>query len=407
MTLFKWEFAKIARRKSTKIALILALCYVIFSTIYNAVVNLGSSDGTGRSQSDGISEINRQYEFAKKYKGELTEEKLLSAYNDILAAYSEENLVKSEYDGSLDPSQEAWDKYIVPLGTMQYVLRRLYNLIPEYSYFNSIIDVPEAMIKDFYGVRKSVTEDFISSQISDENDREFFLKQNAKITEPFYYDWYEGQELYLEILSPIPVIVALICAIFSAPVYASEYSRKTDSIIMATKHGKRKIAVAKLSAVLAFSAIAYTLCVGIYIAGQLIFVGTRALDCPIQYIKPIATAPLTIGQAEIYQIVLGFVCCMAICAFTALISSVVKSSFPAIIVSMSVIFIPMLISGSIPEGLDIITSVIPFMSDYTELFRMNMYFHIWSPYLMIVSPIIIFGVCLPLAVKGYIRHQAT
>ncbi len=405
MEIFKWELKKIIRRRAVKIALILAVCYVIFAAIYNAVVNLGSNDGYGHTNADGISEIARQYKFADKYKGDLTEDKLISAYHDLIAAYSEENLVKSELDGSINPSQEAWDKYVVPLGTMQYVLRRVYQLIPEYSYFNSIIDVPEDMIGNYYGVRKKITDDFIFSQISDEKDREFFLEQNEKISVPYHYDWYDGQAMYLEILAPVPVIAALVCAVFSAPIYASEYSGKTDSIILASRYGKRKIAKAKLLAVLAFSALTYILCVGIYVIGQLIFVGTRALDCPIQFIKSIAQAPLTIWQAELYQIVLGFVCCMAITAFTALVSSYVKSSFPAVIVSLSVIFIPMLISGGIPEKLEFITAVIPFMSDYTELFRTNMYFHIWSPYLMAISPIIIFLICLPFAAKGFECHQ--
>lgn len=406
MALFKWELIKIVRRKSVKIALMLAVFYVIFSVIYNAVVNLGFNDETGRPKANGISEIARQYEFAEKYKGDLTEDKLLSAYHDILAAYLEENLVENEYDGSLTPSQEAWDKYIVPLGTMQYVLRNVYNLVPEYSYFNSIIDVPEEMIEDFYGVHKKINENFINSKISNEKDRDFFLKQYEKIHKPFQYDWYDGQAIYLEALPPIPVIAALVCAIFSAPLYASEYSGKTDSVIMAAKYGKRKIAAAKLLAALTFSAFTYVLCVGLYVVGQLIFVGTRALDCPIQFIKPIASAPFTIGQAEFYQIVLGFVCCMAITAFTSLISSYVKSSFPAIIVSLSAIFIPILLNGSIPEMFDFITAVIPFMRDYTELFGINIYFHIWSPYIMIISPIIIFMICMPFAVMGFERHQA-
>ncbi|MGN0552077.1 MAG: ABC transporter permease [Oscillospiraceae bacterium] len=401
MSLFRWELTKIWRRRSTKISLFILVAYAVLSTVYNAVFNLASDF----EKADGIAEIARQYEFADSFRGELTEEKLTFAYHNLLTAYSEENLVPNEYDDTLNPSQEVWDKYVVPLGTMQNVLRNTYMCLPEYSYFNSITDVPEEMIKDFYSIRDEIAEKQIYSKVTDEKDRAFFLSQNEKASKPFYYDWYEGQEIFMLTISVVTVIAAFVCIIFTAPIFAAEYSERTAPMIMSARHGRKKIACAKLGAVLIFSCITYALGVGVFLCGQLYFLGTRGLDCPIQLIYPNRTVPLTIWGAEMYQIILGFLGCIAMTLITAFVSSVVNSSFPAVAIPSAVMILSGFMGGNIPEALSFISVIIPFMSDYHELFHVNMYFHVWSPYIILISPVVISAVFLPFASYKYIRHQ--
>lgn len=405
MELFKWELMKIWRRRSTRIVVIIAVAYVIFSTVYNGVLNLGSNrnEGFGKNP-DGVRRIAEQYDFAERYRGDMTEEKLLDMYETVRSAYIPENIV--EYpDGSKGLSDEIWDKYIAPIKSPVNMVMNLCRMIPDYENVYRPNAVPKAVFENFYGMREEIAERFISSQVLDERDRQFFLKQNSEVKTPFYYDWFEGQSIYLEIMSPIPIIVALMIAVFISPVCALEYQQKTDSVILCSKYGRKKLAFAKLSASLIFSSLVYIICMGLYIGGQLFFCGTRALNCPIQLIKPIAAAPLTILQAELYLIVLGFLSCLAITAVTFLLSSAVNLVFPAAAASMMMIIAPMLISGMVPESLSFIT-VLPFMSDYTELYRTNIYFHIWSPYLMTAAPILIFFICAPLGTWKFRTHQA-
>ena len=400
MEIFKWEMRKIWRRKSTKLVIIIAVAYVIFSAVFNGVVNLGSSNG---NNPDGVRRIAEQYEFAELYKGDMTEEKLLDVYERIQAAYAPENIIEFP-DGSNGISNENRYKYIEPIKVPAGMIMDLCRMIPEYENIYSLTNIPKNVAEDFYGLREKAMNNFISSQVLNEKDRQFFLKQNLEVKTPFYYDWFEGQSVYLEIMSPIPIIIALFITVFISPICALEYQQKTDSVILCSKHGRKKLALAKLSASVIFSSAVYIMCMGIYIAGQLFFCGTRALNCPIQLIKPMAIAPLTILQTEIYLIVLGFLSCLAITAVTFLLSSAINLVFPVAATSMMLIIIPMLLSGAIPESLSFIT-VLPFMSDYTEIYRTNIYFHIWSPYLMIAAPILIFIICAPIAVWKFRTHQ--
>lgn len=405
MDIFKWEIRKIWRRTSTKVVIVMAVAYVVFSTIYNSVYNLGStrSEGFGKNP-DGISQIAEQYKYADGFGGELTEESLIKVYDRIQAAYAPENIVEFP-DGSRGITNDVWNEYIVPIKGQANLMMSLCRFDTEYNSIYKYDDIPRSFAENFYEIRNKSAEQFISTQVLDEKDRQFFLAQNAKIETPFKYDWFEGQRIYLEIMSPIPLIIALIIAVFISPVYALEYQQKTDSVVLSARRGRGRLAFAKLAAAAVFSSVVYLLCMGIYVAVQLIFCGTRALDCPIQLIKPIAAVPMTIFQAELYLIALGFLSCIAITAVTLLLSSVMNIVFPAAASAMLVIIVPMLMSGAVPESLSFITAIIPFMSDYTELFRTNIYFHIWSPYLMIAAPILIFIICAPIAAWKFSKHQ--
>lgn len=405
MEIFKWEMRKIWRRTSTKVVIVIALAYVIFSTVYNSVYNLGSSNSESFGNNpDGISRIAEQYRYAEDFGGLLTEEALAGVYEQVQAAYAPENIVEFP-DGSRGISNEVWNEYIEPIKSQANLMMSLCRFDTEYNSIYKFDEIPRRFAENFYEIRKKSAEQFISTQVLDERDRQFFLAKNAEIETPFKYDWIGGQSLYLEIMAPIPIIAALIIAVFVSPVYALEYQQKTDSVVLSARRGRDRLAFAKLAAACTFSSGVYLLLMGIYIAGQLIFCGTRALDCPIQLIKPIAAVPMTILQAELYLIVFGLLSCLAITGVTLLLSSVMNIVFPAAAAAMMLIIAPMLMSGAVPESLSFITAVIPFMSDYTELFRTNIYFHIWSPCLMLDAPAIIFLICAPIAAWKFRTHQ--
>lgn len=397
MGLFKWEFSKIWRKRSARIVLFICVGYALLISVYNAVVELSASGTTA----DGLEEISLQYGYAEQYRGELTEDKLLAAYRSLRTAYSEKNSVYK--DGERVPSGEAWREYVVPLGYMQYVLRRLYWLIPEYSGINSITEVPEGMVADFYAVRDKIVADLINSKVPDERDRTFLLNMNAEIDRPFYYDWYEGHSIYLQKFAPLPIIIAAAAAVTAAPVFASEYQLRTDSLVLSSRHGRRRLAAAKLLAAFASVTFMYLLCTAVYMGGQMIFLGTRGLNCPIQLINENAVAPMTIWQAELYTAALGYFSCVSSAFFTLAVSAAARTVFPAFTASAAAIFVPQIFGWAASDS--VITAVIPFMRDYRELFGINMYFHIWSPYIMAVSPLIIAAAAVPTAIAKFSGHQ--
>lgn len=409
MSLTTWEFKKILKHRSAKIAFCFAILYALFSTIYNGLYLLGSTTGTGAKRWDGPNEIARQYNWAESWQGSLTEEKLAQAKVQHSIAYQPQN--ETTYsDGSIGPSEEAWNKYVAPLGDIPAFLQRTFYLIPEFSNYRDFKNLPVSYAKNYYAMRAQILADYLTSQVPDNSARTFFLEQSAKVKTPFYYDWYHGQSLYLEMYSIFTLFTGIAICIGLASIFAGEYQQKTDSVLLCARFGRKKLARAKLISALLAAIMLYFTCSAVYLIGQFVFVGTRALNCPIQIIKPIATAPLTILQAEAFAFILGLLGVIAITAITTALSAKLSAPFTVIIISLLILILPFSIVGGLPSGLQALIGLFPFASDYTELFRTNLYhifnFKIWSPYMLLACPIVFILLCLPAAHYSFVHHQA-
>lgn len=407
MSLFRWECRKIWGRRSARIALCIALAYAFFLTCFNGISNL--SYETHDQKWSGPEEIQQQYRWAEAWAGPLTGEKLAAAKQQYDIAFRPENL--EDYgDGSSGPTEEAFLAYVRPLGDIPAMLQGTFGWLPQYETYAAFRDVPADLVLDYYGQRDAIVESFLKEQVLDGEDRAFFLAQNAQVETPFAYDWVSGQRLYLSMLSGLYVVVGLLLCIAIAPIFAGEYQERTDSVLLCAKRGRGSLALAKLVAALSVATLVFALCTVIYLIGQLAFVGLRGLDCPVQLIKPIATAPLTIVQAEGFGILYAYLATLAAICFTLLLSSRMRTPFPVIVLSMLTLFVPSLVSGNLPDWLNKIILLMPFASDSGELFRTNMYhiaaLRIWSPDMMILASAAAALLFLPFAVRGYVRHQA-
>lgn len=407
MSLFLWECKKIWARRSACAALCIAVLYSVFITCFNGISNLSYT--THNQSWSGPEEISQQLKWTQDWAGPLTGEKLSQAKAQYDTAFLPENM-ESYDDGGMGPTEEAFLKYVRPLGDIPAMLQGTFGLLPEYEAYTAFRDVPVQLAADYYNQRDAIIDTFLKAQLPDEGDREYFLRQNEQVETPFVYDWVTGQRLYLSLLSGLYIVVILLLCVAVAPIFAGEYQERTDSVLLCARHGRGRLALAKLAAVLAVSTAAFVLCTGIYLLGQLVFVGTRGLDCPIQLIKPIATAPLSIAQAEGFGILYAYLATLAMVCFTAFLSSKLRSAFPVIILSMITLFLPALVMGNLPQWLNQLILLFPFASDCGELFRTNMYhifnLRIWSPYMMLITSAAGFVLWLPCALRGYVKHQA-
>lgn len=411
MDLLTWELKKILRRRSTKIVICIALGYALFLTCYNAMFSLAPSlnDGTG-AKGNGLAEIKQEYTWANKFKGPLTGDKLAEALEMYDKAHLPENLETFE-GGSIGPSSESWDTYVEPLGEIPNFLHSTFSRLPEYSSYYSIPNIPIPLAEDYYKQRYSILSDYLNQQLPDEQDRMIFIEQEQQVKKPFYYDWTGGHELYLSFFGTISLVAALFTCIAIAPLFSGEYQSGCANLLLGSKNGHGKLANTKITAGMLISGGLYLLCAAVYLVGQLIFIGTRGLSCPIQLIKPLSTAALTIGQAELYTLVLGLLCCLCISSVCIVFSARMKSPFLTIILSMIFLFVPVFLKNSdLPSWLSKIIGLFPFANDYGELFRTNLYhifgLHIWTPWIMLATPVIIILIALPLAKHSYVRHEA-
>lgn len=266
------------------------------------------------------------------------------------------------------------------------------------------------MIENYYENREHIVSEYLEKQVIDKLDREIFIKQNSQVKVPFIYDWIGGQDVYLRFIGSVSMFATLFLCIALAPLFAGEYHQNASSILLCAKYGREKLARAKIRAAIIITSATYILSMAIYLICQLIFVGTRGLSSPIQLIKPIATAPLSIAQAEIFAVIAGLLDCFAVAAFTITLSSKMSSAFPVITISLLVLLLPLIVRDNLPEWLKGCVKLFPFASDYSELFRINIYhvlgIRIWSPYLLLFIPVLIILLSIPIIRYCYENKQA-
>ena len=232
------------------------------------------------------------------------------------------------------------------------------------------------------------------------------MAMNEKVKTPFIYQWREGWMVVLSsTLTDLGMVMALFLAISLAPVFAGEWHDKTSSLILTTKNGWKEIARAKICSGIAFALELFVMLFVGNVSAQLFFLGTEGWDMPIQMIKLTAVAPLNLLQAEIFGYVFGFLGVIGFAGLMMLLSAWAKSNFTALLLGLSAVYLPMMIEEYLPfwaqKGLDLL----PLVGSSADVFRTTTFCifgkYIWSPYLLLIVPIMIGLACTPLAVRKW------
>lgn len=209
-------------------------------------------------------------------------------------------------------------------------------------------------------------------------------------------------------VAELGIVVALFVAITLSSLFAGEWHDNTSSLVLTTKNGWEKIACAKIGTGLLFTAEFFAILMAGNVVSQLFFMGTTGWDMPIQVIKLIAIAPMNMLQAEIYEYAFTFLGAIGFAGIVMLISAAVKNNVLALILSLAVVYGPMMIVEYLPYGLQKALDLIPLAGSAADIFRTNTFHifgkYVWSPYLLITVPVLIGVLCMPFAVKSWSRR---
>lgn len=169
--------------------------------------------------------------------------------------------------------------------------------------------------------------------------------------EPLQYGYNDSWELFfMSCFGPaftvaIPALIVIIIAV--STIFSSEYSMKTDVLILTTKHGKNKQITAKLLASLIFA----TLVVGgVFILFGIAFglqYGLAGWSADIQTNFGLSFMALEIRLNNLQLILLGllivWLAALFTASMTAMISAMTKTPFSSLIVAITVFAVPSII----------------------------------------------------------------
>lgn len=269
--------------------------------------------------------------------------------------------------------------------------------------------VPEELT-GFYERRQKAIEDFLENNNQTGGEKEYLLRMESNVEEPFRYEWTEGwSQLLGSMIADLGIVMALFLAIVLSPIFAGEWRDNTGSLLLTTKNGWEKIAFAKICTGLSFTAELFSILFAGCVMPQIFFMGTTGWNMPIQVIKPIAVAPLNMLQAEIYEYTFAFLGALGFAGVVMFISAKIKSNVLALLFSLTVVYGPMAIAEYLPYGAQKALDLIPLAGSGTDIFRTNTFHicgkYIWSPYLLITVPVLIGILCLTFAVKGWSKRM--
>ena len=400
MELFLLEHKKLWRKTSTKISVFLCFLYlVVFGSILSFQwFSFGRSDdytSAFGNNFDGYDMIRKSQEYSLIFGGKLTDQslqKMVGDYQDIGAA-------------GVDRELEKTDVHIINswLGTLYP------ELLDTGSYKTMMNYVELEKLTGFYERRQNIIEDFLENNGQNGDEKEYLLQINAKVKEPFRYEWTEGwSNLLGSIVPDMGVVMALFLAIVLSSLFAGEWYNNTSSLLLTTKNGWKKIAFTKIGVGLSFTAEFFAILTAGNLVSQIFFLGTAGWDMPIQTIKLIAIAPMNMLQAETYEYAFVFLGVIGFAGVVMFISAKTRSNVLALLFSLAVVYGPMMIAEYLPYGVQKALDLIPLVGSGADIFRTNTFCvfgkYVWSPYLLIAVPVLVGVLCLPFAVKSWSRR---
>ena len=400
MELFLLEHKKLWRKTSTRISVLLCFIYVvIFGNIFSFQwFSFGSSDdytSAFGNNFDGYSVIRDSQEYSLKFGGELTAEnlqRLVRDYQKMEAAGMETELDKTDWQNI-----NSW-------------LETLYPELRDTGKNKTMICyVDPEKLTDFYERRQKAVQTFLENSGQIGAEKQYLLQMDSKVNEPYRYEWVKGWSVLLgEQVADIGTVMALFLAIILSSLFAGEWRDNTSSLVLTTKNGWNKIALAKIYTGLLFTMEFFAIFTVGNIVSQIFFLGTAGWDMPVQLIKLISIAPMNMLQAEAYEYAFIFLGAIGYAGVVMFISAKMRSNVLALLFSLAVVYGPMMIAEYLPYGIQKILDLIPLAGSAADIFRTNTFHifgkYIWSPYLLITVPVLIGALCIPLAVNGWSKR---
>lgn len=400
MELFILEHKKLWRKRSIRISVFLCFIYVV---VFGSVLSFqwfsfGSSDdytSAFGNKFDGYSVIRDSQEHSLKFGGELTEEnlkQLVMDYQKMESAGMETELDKTDWQ-----SINNW------LDTLYPELRDTDKNKTMICYVD-----PEKLT-GFYERRQKAVRNFLENSGQVGAEKEYLLQMDSKVKEPYRYEWVKGWSMLLgDEIAGMGTVMALFLAIILSSLFAGEWRDNASSLILTTRNGWRKIALAKIYTGLLFTMEFFVLLTVANIVSQIFFLGTTGWDMPIQLIKMISIAPMNMLQAEVYEYAFTFLGAIGYAGVVMFISAGMRSNVLALLLSLVVVYGPMMIVEYLPYNVQKALDLIPLVGSASDIFRTNTFHifgkYIWSPYLLLTVPVLIGILCLPLAVKSWSRR---
>ena len=356
---------------------------------------------------EGKAAIDYQKEKEKEINGEVTEEKIRSAIQVFRECYQ-------EY-GAVFPPEMPIEEYVRRIEPVYPLLALVGNtLSPQGVTLYSMTDAdiaPEDASKLYEQYRERL---ILEGKSEDEQEK---IKELSKdIRMPFTYisgyeiSSYDYMTLYI-------LLMMLVFVVIISPIFSAEYQTGADSILRCTRHGRVRLAIAKIVTAILIFVLTFLIGTGIYILITDLTFGIEELQTSIQMVWPALMIPgFTAGQTQAAVAAGLFLSMAATVSITLFLSAKCRNVQDSLKIALLLGLLPMIVAViSSANLIKIIRCILPSGGiGLTNSFLYELlgtdFAHvgsavIWTPYLIIGAALVEIPLFLILTVRVYCRRE--
>lgn len=405
MELFWWEHKKLWRCKSTWAAVAMILFYALGALAAYQWTTFGSTNPqTWGKYWDGYPHVRAMQREARRWEGPLTEETFQAMVADWQQK-SRQELPAEETARRVDACDVVDSDFITQYFT---------TLWPEEEdrkqgeFWLSYVSAER--LTGLYARRERAVTQFLEAICPQEEDAAYFRAMERGVKKPFQYGWTGGWRYVLgTIMGDLGLLMGTPLAIALAPVFAQERRFRMDALQYTARTGRGSVAAAKTASAFLLGAELFLLWALTQLTIQFSFLGTQGMELPVQLIKPLSTAPLTVWQTELWAYAQLFVATLGFTGIMLLLSGLC-SSFTAVLIGLALLFGPALVGGMLPIAAQKALELLPFAGSTVDTMRTNLYHvfgkAVWSPYAFLTVPLALGAAAAIPAVRRWCRRDA-
>jgi ABC-type transport system involved in multi-copper enzyme maturation permease subunit len=227
---------------------------------------------------------------------------------------------------------EEYQTYARPYSAIYGLVRSVSRLILNTD--DTELDALELEGSQYYVLR----EEAILNRLKEENltipEVKKHQEMNEQVKTPFVFRYTDGYNSILSRMYTIGMILTMALAICLSPVFANEFSDKTDQLILTSKWGKNKAILAKLLTGMSFGFIMTVIVLLVQIIPTLSIYGFDGWNAQIQLLNVMITYPFTVLEGVLIVCGMAVLSSLLITSLSLFLSARLKSA-SAVIVAIS------------------------------------------------------------------------
>lgn len=394
--LIRFEYRKIFKRRSNIITLLLAVFVTAFSS---AGPLMGNYYIKGEILESNYDSMKKDREYIRSLSGREIGSDILTGAID---AYSRIPPTDGKYTDT-----KQYQQYARPYSEIHYMIRKSYNI----NDWKKVKLLTGEDVENFYSMRQNTVERSIEETTMTPAEKAASVKISRQVKTPFIYSYTGGYTRFFSQMYTTAVLICFICSICISPLFAGEYTDKTDSLILSSKYGKNKVIYAKLITGISFSILLSILLTLVSYVTTMAFFGWEGGNAPIQFFLPLSIRPFTMMQAALLYCALILFGNILSAALTMLLSAKLKSPFTVMMIMTVITVLPMFVNLSedvlwIYHSFNLIPVNMFSVHNITDKFSIGLLGLTVQPYEMILAFAVVSSMALlPFTYKNFKNHN--